>query len=181
MQDKLEKFIKEHRQLLDDKTPDNGLWHKIEREIDRDRKKKHVDFTFLWKAAAIFFLGVSGYLFYQLNNSSKADRPSDLSTAGIMKEFEAAEAFYIAEISEKRANIEAINNVNQNLAQSFHEDIHKLDSMYGELKKELFQDNNEQVFNALIQNLQIRIEILNQQLNILEQVKKSKKDEKVNI
>ncbi|MDN5214077.1 hypothetical protein QQ020_18520 [Fulvivirgaceae bacterium BMA12] len=180
MQDKLEKFIKENRQLLDDKTPDGGLWSKIEQEIDRDRKKKRVDFTFLWKAAAIFFLGVSGYLFYQLNNS-EANRSSDLSTAGIMKEFEAAEAFYIAEISEKRANIEAINDVNQHLAQSFQEDIHKLDSMYGELKKELFQDNNEQVFNALIQNLQIRIEILNQQLNILEQVKKSKKDEKVNI
>ena len=92
-----------------------------------------------------------------------------------MKEFEAAEAFYISEISEKRANIEAINDVNQNLIQSFQEDIHKLDSMYGELKKELSQDNNDQVFSALIQNLQIRIEILNQQLNILENVKNQKR------
>ena len=72
MQDKLEKFIKDNRQLLDDKAPDKNVWSKIEQEIDRGNKKKPVDLTFLWKAAAVFFLGVSAYLFYQLNNSRKA-------------------------------------------------------------------------------------------------------------
>ena len=182
MQDKLEKFIKNNRELLDDKTPDKSVWSKIEQEIDQDNKKKHIDFSFIWKAAAVFFFGVSAYLLFQLNSTSNnSNLQSELSTAGIIEEFEETEEFYISQISEKRADIEAINHIKPDLAKSFQEDINKMDSLYNELKKELSQDSNEQVFNALVQNLQMRIEILNQQLNILKSLKNSENDEKVNI
>ena len=182
MHDKLEKFIRDNRELFDDKTPDKSVWSKIEKEIDGDHKKKHIDFTFVWKAAAVFFFGVSAYLLFQLNNSrDNADLYPELSTTDIIEEFKETEAFYIAQISEKRASIEAIDHIKPDLATSFQQDIHKLDSMYNELKKELDRDSNEQVINALVQNLQIRIEILNQQLDILRSLKKSENDEKVNI
>lgn len=182
MHDKLEKFIRDNRELLDDKTPDKSVWDKIENEIGGDKKKKHIDFSFVWKAAAVFFFGMSAYLLFQLNNNRNiANYQPEISAADIIEEFEETEAFYISEISEKRANIEAINYINPDLAASFQQDIHTMDSIYNDLKKELSENSNEQVFNALVQNLQIRIEILNQQLNILKSLKKSENDEKVNI
>ena len=181
MQDKLEKFIRDHRELLDDKTPDKSVWSKIEEEIGGDHKKKQIDFSLMWKAAAVFFFGLSAYLLFQLNTTTNPDLQSELSHNGILQEFEETEKFYISQISEKTANIEAIDHINPELAKNFQQDIHNLDSIYNELKQELSQNSNEQVFNALIQNLQTRIEILNQQLNILQSLKKSENDGKVNI
>ena len=181
MHDKLEKFIRDNRELLDDKTPDKSVWGKIEKEIDGDRKKKQVDFSFMWKAAAVFFFGLSAYLLFQLNAPNTPLLRSRSSGNSILQEFEETEKFYISEISEKTANIEAIDHINPELAKSFQQDIYNMDSIYNELKKELSKNSNEQVFNALVQNLQIRIEILNQQLNILQSLKKSENDEKVNI
>ena len=182
MQDKLEKFIRDNRELFDDKTPDKSVWDNIEKEIGADKKKKQIDFFFLWKAAAVFFFAVSAYLLFQLNNSRQNPGfDSELADNGLIEEFKETEAFYISQIAETRASIEAIDDVKPELAQSFEQDIHKMDSMYNELKVELSRESNEQVYNALVQNLQTRIEILNQQLNILKSLKKQKNDENVNI
>jgi len=53
-------------------------------------------------------------------------------------------------------------------------DINKLDSSYQELKKKLLEQPNDKIIDAMVINLQTRIEILNQQLNILERIKQLK-------
>ena len=54
-------------------------------------------------------------------------------------------------------------------------DMNKLDSSYNTLKNELpVNPNREQLLEAMIQNLRLQTELLNQQLFIIKQIKQSK-------
>jgi hypothetical protein len=63
----------------------------------------------------------------------------------------------------------------------FLSEIQVLDSMYILLKKDMNHGNEEVLVDAMILNLQLRIEILNQQLSIIQSIENSQKDEKINI
>ena len=58
----------------------------------------------------------------------------------------------------------------------FTKDIDQLDSSYNILKNQLSATpNRELLLEAMIQNLQLQLNVLNQQLNIIHQIKQSKK------
>jgi hypothetical protein len=54
----------------------------------------------------------------------------------------------------------------------------RLDSSYTQLKKQLYTTpNTDKVMGAMIQNLQLRIEVLNRQLEVLQRVEKLQKQQ----
>ena len=61
-------------------------------------------------------------------------------------------------------------------------EIDQLDSMYLELKK-TYQTNasNDRVMDAMISNLQLRLEILNRQLDILQNIKNQNNENELSI
>ncbi len=62
------------------------------------------------------------------------------------------------------------------LYKQFSGDVNKLDSVYHALKTQLPKNSNrEQVIEAMISNLQLQIGLLNKQLDIIKQIKHSKK------
>ena len=62
------------------------------------------------------------------------------------------------------------------LYRQFSNDLDQLDSSYNALKSELNETpNQELLLEAMIQNLQLQLNVLNQQLNIINQIKQSKK------
>jgi hypothetical protein len=62
------------------------------------------------------------------------------------------------------------------LYKQFSGDVNKLDSVYQALKTQLPDNSNrEQLIEAMISNLQLQIGLLNKQLNIIKQIKHSKK------
>ncbi len=64
---------------------------------------------------------------------------------------------------------------NPELYKQFVTDITKLDSSYNVLKRELpANPNREQLLEAMIRNLQVQMDLLNQQLQIIQQIKQSK-------
>ena len=65
------------------------------------------------------------------------------------------------------------------LGDDFLDEIDKLDSMYAVLKQDMKNGNEVNLIDAMILNLQLRIEILNQQLKIIQSIENSQKDEKV--
>lgn len=182
MKDELEKYITENREAFDDKMPDIKVWDKIESEIGRDFKKKYFNYTILWKVAAVFFFASSVYLFTQLNKTgTDGEALAPMTSSNLYQEFEEAEAYYVLEIGRKQASLTAAKKIDPILTESFQTDISHLDSIYTQLKNEFSENKNEQVINALIQNLQLRIEILNEQLMILENVKNTVDNENINI
>jgi hypothetical protein len=64
------------------------------------------------------------------------------------------------------------------LYKKFAGDVSKLDSVYHSLQKQLPKNpNREQLLEAMIQNLQLQIGLLNHQLDIIKQINHSKKSE----
>jgi phage shock protein A len=71
--------------------------------------------------------------------------------------------------------LKAIKTDEPFLYKKFSFDIKRLDSTYTLLKQQLpVNPNKEELLEAMIYNLQLQIELLNQQLNIIQKIKQSK-------
>jgi hypothetical protein len=98
------------------------------------------------------------------------------------------EAYYTSLIREQRQQLNDadVKNLNADMAGDFSRDLTSLDSAYVRLKRDLYKGaNKEQIVNAMIQNLQLRSEIISRQIETLSKIKTIKednrKDEKISI
>jgi len=93
-----------------------------------------------------------------------------------LNEFHDVEAFYIQEISDK---VKLIDNFKRaDGLNGFTHDFHQLEAMYMVLKEEMKASPSDKVKDALVLNLLIRIDLLNQELHKLERERKSDKSDK---
>ncbi len=178
---KLEEFIKNHRRELESSPAEDKLWLAIQADLDQgtvqeSEPEKKADYTIYWKVAAILLLALSSVLGYYNWQTSESD--SALSNP----EFANAETYYNELINQKKEEIRVYAVSNPELESSFLEDISALDQMYAELKKEAKKTGGQEiVLDAMIQNLQLRIDILNQQIIVLEQIKNREENENATI
>ena len=172
MGDQLEKFIMENRSAFDEDTPSENAWNQIDSEL----KEKGTKWVSLWKVAAVIFMVSTLYLIVDRNTNAIEEGPV------LTEEFNQAENYYINLISEKRQIIAEQLTPEQN--EQFLVEIDQLDELYLELKK-TYQTNasNDRVMDAMINNLQLRLEILDKQLEILQKIKNqnNEKDSSIEI
>ncbi len=180
MDDKIEKFIRSHRAEMDDKSPTRDLWAGIEKELSQSKKQKQLSIPLrYWRAAAVILLLVTSWLaFDKVYRNFDGNGKSDV--AAISPQLQEAENFYISLIDQKRGEINVLGDKYE-FGDAFTSEIDLLDSMYLVLKKDMQYGNEDVIVDAMILNLQLRIEILNQQLSIIQSIENTKKDEKINI
>ena len=90
-------------------------------------------------------------------------------------DFEQAEAFYAKLIEEKKSQIESM--VSDELKDEFNGDMEHLDRVYEDLKTSFSETAEDQkLVDAMISNLQMRIEILNEQMKILKKLNETKNE-----
>lgn len=161
MDDQIEQFVKKNRSHFDDDEPSPEVWDRIERRVGRQ-----YGISFWWKVAAVCFL--SSTIYFALDRNSEPP----IHTAEVITEFAQAEAYYTQIISMKKAEIASFER--DQLEEVFLNEIDKLDQMYLDLKDTYDRQNStELVIDAMISNLQLRMEILNQQLKVLKQLKEA--------
>ena len=87
------------------------------------------------------------------------------------------EMYYYAKLVEiKHKELTSIEKDEPLLYRQFSGDVNKLDSVYRTLKKQLPENpNKEQLLEAMLQNLQLQMGLLNHQLDIIKQINHSKK------
>jgi len=159
MKDSLEEFVRQNRDAFDDKEPSEKVWRNIEASI-KLKPKSIWDSVVLWRAAAVIFMALSGYLMLP----EKGDRQEVKDVA--VAEFNDVEAFYFKQISEK---VQMIDDFQKNEGlNGFTHDFQQLDAMYLVLKEEMKTSPSQKVKDALVLNLLVRIDLLNQQLYKLE-------------
>ena len=79
------------------------------------------------------------------------------------------ESFYLANITLVTNELKSYQKEHPDMVMEFLLEHENLDRMYNELKLHLIDNSdNEQILNLMIQNLQMRNEILIQQKNILQ-------------
>jgi len=171
MNDKLEKFIKSHRAEMDHKEPRPDLWIEIANEISSETKQRSLTKSFVWwRAAAILLLFVTSLMVLERFVSEPDEKEVVMS-----EELIEAESFYVDLISQKREEVITLSG-DLELGDEFVQEINTLDSMYTLLKQDLKNGNNENVADAMILNLQLRIEVLNKQLSIIQSIENRKNE-----
>jgi hypothetical protein len=168
MKDQLDDFIKKNREAFDDKVPSEKIWRNIDASM-RFTSPGLWNSLGLWRAAAVIFMMLSVYLLIP-KPVVKSDK-TDLAA----NEFRDVEAFYFEQISEK---IELIDGFQKTEGlNGFTQDFKQLEAMYMILKEEMKASPSQKVKDALVLNLLVRINLLNQQLSKLDK-EYSKTDKK---
>ncbi len=180
MNDRLENFIRDNKKEIDQFDPPASLWDKIEKQLDEKRisgpvkKEKVVRLSFLLKIAAaiVIVLGV-GLWGYQYQKKEVMD------LSNIDPQLAKQQVHYAALIETKRSELKQIEKEEPQLFSEFSAEIRKMDANYQKLKSDLpGSPNQEETVRAMIQNLQIQTELLNQQLNVIQQINKVKREQK---
>jgi hypothetical protein len=159
MSDRLEDFIKSNRDAFDDKEVPEAAWENIRKTLPA-RSSPWYDNLTVWRVAAMLFMALSIYLLVpKFAGSSEGNKVA-------VNEFNDVEAFYNTQISQKVALIEEISGTST--TDEFTSDFQQLEAMYNVLKEELKTRPSKKVKDALVLNLLVRINLLNQQLHRLE-------------
>ena len=169
MGDQLEKFIMDNRDAFDHETPRKDTWN----QIDKRLTKKSNMWPTVWKIAAMLFMATTILLVID-RSQEKIEEPL------LSEELIQAEDYYVSMINEKRMII--MDELTPEQEEEFLVEIDQLDSMYNELKN-TYQTNtsNDRIVDAMISNLQLRLEILNRQLEILENIKNQDNENAIEI
>jgi hypothetical protein len=180
MDDRLEKFIRSHRQEMDNKGPRRDLWQDIEKEVITNARQRQLSRTVIfWRAAAVILLLISSWLVIDKVNR---DIPGNEATeiAELNPQLMEAENYYVALINEKKQEIRSMSE-KYDLGDDFLYEIDVLDSMYSTLKEDLPRGDEENLVDAMILNLQLRIEILNEQLSIIQSIENNQRNENISL
>jgi hypothetical protein len=181
MSDRLKDFIDENRNAFDDKEPSEKVWNKVDKALfSASARTVWYNSLTLWRAAAVIFMALSIYLVVPKNQAEQKQIAKDSEVA--LREFTDVENFYVQQISEK---VQLIDGFDRNEGMNgFTKDFQQLEAMYNVLKEDMKLRPSQKVKDALVLNLLVQIDLLNQHLHKLEKESKPESTEgksKVNI
>lgn len=160
------------------------------KQLDKTMPKKgKPSFTLLKIAASILVMATLGFFGYQeltkkdsipatIVNADKTDTKNEgFSFGDLSPDLKKVENFYVANINMELSRLE-VSDENKDLVDSFMERLAELNVEYKDLTKELNElGPNDQTITALIENLQLRLQLLQQLKKKLNQLKSSKNEQ----
>jgi hypothetical protein len=231
MSNRLEQFVRDHREEFDGDEPDGRIWEAIRKDMGLGEdpggdasKKKPAPVVRLYRsmavaAAVVLLIAGTVWLINSRWTKPGADRsvaagtkktdspgtqpvnpvaqtqtpnpdsgrslakstPEDqkASPSDELSQSENEEMYHYAKLVEiKQKELKTIEKDEPLLYQQFSMDVNKLDSSYHALQQQLPKNpNREQILEAMLQNLQLQMGLLNHQLDIIKQINHSKKSE----
>ncbi|KIO77052.1 hypothetical protein TH53_11330 [Pedobacter lusitanus] len=180
MSTKLEDFIRENKRAFDTDRPSSGLWKKIEEELEKkeQQKKKHKRLfnVQLWAGVAASLIVVLGVTFLYVIPGKK----NKISVADVSPVYAQKQTKFVSLIEQKQDSLQAFAKTNPELYHKFKADFEVLNKTYEGLTKEMAGSPNQQmVVKAMVRNLEIQIQLLNQQLSIINEVSQYKKENSI--
>jgi anti-sigma-K factor RskA len=181
MSKRFEDFMKHNREEFDEIEPSADLWSKIEQslsfqeELPKKPATKTFSLAFVLRVAAsvIVVMGIGFGIYLQSQKGSKG-----VDLAAINPEYAKQQVHYASLVETKLTELKSVAKSDPQLYKEFSAEIAKMDSTYKRLNNDLATSpNQERVLRAMIRNLQIQTEVLNQQLSVIEQFNKMKKDQ----
>ena len=152
-------------------------------------QKRGFSYTFLKIAASVVILVSVGIFTYrqlgekEFKNTTVVDKdngpvqPEGISFGDLSPDLKKIENYYVANINLELSQLE-ISESNKTLVDQFMERLSELNEEYKRLNHELNEIGpNEQTINALIKNLQLRLQMLQKLKNRLNELKSSENEQ----
>ena len=182
----LEQFIQNNREAFDNCEAPARLWDRIDKSLGKEIiqktesdeiiikfKKSSISTLKIWAMAASLTLLIGYVSVFYLNNKSNS---TEQIVAEVAPQYGDKMVQYTSLIESKRVEIKQIETHDPVMYQEFATEIEKLNLDYQNLQTELSQTpNQEDLVKAMVQNLQVQLDILNRQLKIIEKVKEYQK------
>lgn len=180
MSKRLEDFVRNNREQFDDLEPSADLWSRIEQHLPAEgsvprKEAKMFSLAFVLKVAAsvIIVMGIAFVLYV------RSEKGKGVDLASINPVYAKQQVQYASMVESKMTELKTLTKNDPEMYREFSHEIAKMDSTYKRLNSELANSpNQEYVLRAMIRNLQIQTQVLNQQLYIIEQYNQMKKDSK---
>ncbi|MDF3077746.1 MAG: hypothetical protein K0S09_1635 [Sphingobacteriaceae bacterium] len=175
MSDRLENFVRGHRRDFDEFEPPMNLWDRIEEQLDQEktvapRQPRVVKLSVVLSIAATLLVVLSAGIVF-----IKYQKTQAVNISNINPELADQQVHYASMIETKRSELKQIEKQDPQLYNEFASEIKKMEVSYQKLKSDLpTSPNQEETVKAMIRNLQAQIGVLNQQLNIIQQIKQIK-------
>ncbi|TMU57174.1 hypothetical protein [Flagellimonas algicola] len=165
---------------------------KLEQEIPEEEVgRKSRGMFWLKRAASVvvlfalgaYFLGSDGQVDSDPNGQVVGNNPDEtqiqtISLGDLSPDLQKIESYYLTNINLELSELE-FSEENKAIIHSFMDQLVQLDEEYKALNKELNSVGpNDQTINALIKNLQIRLQLLQKLKSKLNQLKSSKNEQK---
>lgn len=171
--DKLEQFIKDNRNDFDSEFNPERNWSKIESKISNN-KRANTHSVWMMAASIVLILSLGWLIYDRAQLTNKINELESLSVNN--KPYSEIESYYKHNIEEKTRLVKHIST-EKNI--EVNTDLKSLNKKYEELKAKVKkQGGHPQLVNAMIQNLQMQIVILEQQLSILQDIQEYSQNDK---
>lgn len=158
---------------------------RLEKEMPRSRTKAIP----IWAVAASILILLGIFLFLKdpsLENSNKPtivntdkehpEKDTSIKLGDLSPDLKKIEDYYVANINLELAKL-PVSKENEELVESYMAQLEELNKEYRALSEELnLYGPNDQTITAMIQNLQLRLEMLRKLKEELNQIKKSKNE-----
>jgi len=167
MSDRLEEFVKQHREEFDLREPDPSVWLKINpANAPMVKERRPLRWLRIAAAIAVIFAGSAAGIYYLTGGSSEAE----LASNALYIEMQETEAFYTNMVAERYRELQPFLAADPVAHEMLNADLEELDQVYKELKEDL-KDNmaNPEVIEAMILNYRVKLEILEDLLNQLKE------------
>jgi hypothetical protein len=180
MKDQLEQFISDNRDQFDLFEPDEKLWAGIESKVSQKKTFRIGWKAVLSRAAAVLIIFAASFLVQEIlhRRQSVITENTEDNILNEIPELQEAEIYYTSLLNNKIEQIEPLISENPELGETLQQDLSELDSIYTELQKDL-RDNiaNDEVVEAMIQNYILKIQILEDLLEYMDESSKNQEDE----
>ncbi len=180
MKDQLEQFISKNRDQFDLFEPGEKVWAGIEPRVSQKKTFRIGWKGVMWRAAAVLIIFGASFLLQEIlhQRQSTITEKTDEKILQEIPELQEAEIYYTSLLNNKIEQIEPLISENPELGETLQQDLSELDSIYTELQKDL-RDNiaNDEVVEAMIQNYVLKIQILEDLLEYMDESSKNQEDE----
>ena len=158
MSDRLEEFVKQHREQFDLHEPDPSIWLKINpsnQVVAQERRPMR--WLRIAAAVAMIFAGSTAGIYFLTGGFADADRYS----SELYQEVLETEQYYSQIVSDRYNELQPFLVSNPAANEMLSADMEELDEVYKELKEDL-KDNasNPEVIEAMILNYRVKLDIL---------------------
>ena len=164
----LEEFVKNNEVLFNAEEPPEGHFDRFQAKLDRKSGKSRSLLYRSMKYAAVIILLISGFLIYDQGNIFNKN---DVFAENINEDndFSEASSYYDSQINQKFTELNNITcKQGEGQKEIVNNDLNELSKSFEDLENELNNNpNNPMIRNAMINNYQMRIDVLDMVINKL--------------
>ena len=188
----IRELLKQDQEMGTEKLP-SGHRKRFEARLEESLPQRKESSGFFWlKIAAVLIvaLGIGYFTFFQTDpvenpivtveekevKTSEGTASPQVTLADVSPEFKKVENYYLANLNLGLANIQ-VTEENKALIDSFMAQLAELDKEYSRLNEEISKNGpNAETIEALINNLQLRLDLLFKLKNKLNELKNEKNE-----